>query len=102
MIEKRWAERWRPPADSKGVVLCDGEKMEVKMLNVSSSGMKAVFSKSVKMGSDVYAKLTIVESVNPFYVLGEIVRVDEQDGAWEASIKFQKVKTAPLIKGMEL
>jgi hypothetical protein len=101
--EKRAADRWVPPEESRGVIYCNGVKEEAKILDVSNSGMRAQFVKPVLLGTEIYAKLVIVENAEPYYVLGEIVRMQKlQSGVWEASIQFSKVKQEPIRKDIKL
>ena len=101
--EKRAAGRWTPPDESRGVVYCNGIREEAKLLDVSNSGMRARFLKPIPTGSEIYAKLVIVESEGPYYVLGEIIRMQQmKDDMWEASIQFNKIKQEPIRKEIPL
>jgi selenophosphate synthase len=102
MDEKRAADRWEPPRESHGTVVCNGFREEVKILDVSNSGMRVFFTKPFGVGSEVYAKVTIGESEPPYYVLGEINRIVQSGDIWEASIQFNKVKQEPIRKDIEL
>jgi hypothetical protein len=103
--EKRGADRWTPPDESRGIIYCycNGVREAAKLLDVSNSGMRAHFAKEIPAGSDIYAKLTIVENQSPYYVLGEIVRIKQLSGGeWEASIQFSKIKQEPIRKDIPL
>jgi len=100
---KRGADRWTPPEESRGVVYCNGVREAARILDVSNSGMRAHFTKEIPAGTDIYAKLSIVENQSPFYVLGEIIRIKQLPGGeWEASIQFSNIKQEPIRKDIPL
>jgi len=103
MVEKRGADRWKPPQESRGVIMCNGIKENAKILDVSNSGMRVIFTKPIPIGSEIYAKVTIVENALPYFAVGEIKRVlNVGGGNWEASIQFSSIKQEPIRKDIAL
>lgn len=101
--EKRAADRWQPPQESRGIIMCNGIKEDARILDVSNSGMRVLFNKQVRQGSEVYAKVIIVENALPYYAVGEIKRVqDAGNGAWEASIQFSQVRQEPIRRDITI
>jgi hypothetical protein len=96
MEERRKAKRWVPETDNTSEVLCAGVKEQVKILDVSTVGIKVACPKPVGLGAEFYGKLKVHSNIGPFYVRGKVVRVEQapQD-SWSAAVEFDKIRALP-------
>ena len=95
MEDKRRFIRWAEPKE-KSAISCAEFEGDVDVLDMSAGGMRILCSKSLAVGTVVYAELRIVPQIKPFFVIGKVTRVIPKDNVYDTAIKFDKVSTIKL------
>lgn len=104
MKEKRRFNRLK--SKDKALLRIEGERQEEGfLLDVTSSGMRILLDKEIKVGTSLLGQFKIIPHIGHFYVRGEVVWVKKAAGgsgeeknktqAFETGIKFSKVSTIP-------
>lgn len=96
MEERRKFNRWCIEGEDKTVIECNDAKEVVSLTNVSAGGMKLSFSKPINLGSIVWSEIKVLPNMQPFFIKGEVNRVEEKGNSWEVAIEFDKVSTIPI------
>lgn len=98
MEDRRRYNRWYlDTAEEKAFVSWSGAEESVKIIDISTGGMKIAFSRPIDVGVTIYGEFKVLPHLGPFYVRGKVSRVTEKDGMWEVVVEFEKVSTLPLV-----
>ena len=92
MPEKRKVTRRQVRQSDEMVVIYGGSRKALKVLDISPGGMRVSLPEPLKVGADIFGRVTIYPDVEPFYIAGKVVRTASSDGVNEAAIKFEKVR----------
>jgi hypothetical protein len=94
-MDQRKGARWICDGKNKAKFIFDNLASDVLVADVSTSGMRAIFPYPVNVGTEVTGKLEFsydqVMYRIPFTVKGQVVRVFESNGKWEAGVSFTKL-----------
>ena len=91
MSEKRRASRRNLGDEYNSEVIINGKKTTVKVLDVSSGGMKILVPEFLDPEQFLFCKIDIYPDSPPFYVKGSIIRMLRVKGQWELAVKFDSV-----------
>lgn len=94
MAENRKFSRL-PCAEKKGVILQESRREEVSIIDLSTGGMRISLYKPLGIGSDLYGEFKVLPNTGPFFIKGKVTRICENNGSWEAAVRFDKVSTIP-------
>jgi hypothetical protein len=91
MNEKRMATRRNLGEEYTSDVIINGKKTTVRVLDVSSSGMRLLTPEFLDPEAYLFCKIDIYPDMPPFYVKGSVVRVLRYKGQWDLAVKFDEV-----------
>ena len=92
MAEKRKASRRNVMAEYTSTVNIGDKKQTVRVIDVSSGGMKILSPDFILHDTEVFCKIDIYAGAPPFYVKGKIVRAIKSGDDWELGIQFDTVR----------
>jgi hypothetical protein len=95
-MEKRKFGRLKTDSGAHALLYAPSVNKEVSIADVSAGGMKVSLTKPLAVGSSVYGQFKVLPQVGPFYIHGEVVRVDRKDKSFETAIVFKNVSTLQL------
>jgi hypothetical protein len=72
-------------------VIINGKPTTVKVLDVSTGGMRILVPEFLDPESYLFCKIDIYPDSPPFYVKGSIIRMLRSEGQWELAVKFESV-----------
>jgi PilZ domain len=91
MSEKRKAVRRSFGDEYTSDVIINGKKTTVRVLDVSSTGMRLLTPEFLDPESFLFCKIDIYPDSPPFYVKGSIIRMLRVKGQWELAVRFDSV-----------
>jgi len=92
MNDKRKTSRRNMWAEYTSTVNVGDKKQTVRVIDVSSGGMKILSPDFILHDTEVFCKIDIYPGVPPFYVKGNVVRAVKSGDDWEIGIRFDKVR----------
>ena len=95
MEDKRRFSRWYVEKEKKLVISSSKGEEEVRLVDISATGMRFFTSKPLELGSVIYSKFKILPNLSHFFIRGKVVRLQEKEGNWEIAVEFKKVSTIP-------
>jgi hypothetical protein len=72
-------------------VIINGKPTKVRILDVSSGGMRILVPEFLDPESFLFCKVDIYPDSPPFFVKGSIIRILRVKGQWELAVKFESV-----------
>ena len=88
MEERRSATRYNLGDDGFVVANINGKEIVVRVINVSTEGMKIRVPECLELGTEIFCKMDICPELSPFYAQGTVVRTEKVQDKWEAAVKF--------------
>ena len=100
MHEKRKSRRLTTNEESF-LAKDDGQKTEVKLVDLSLGGMRVLLNEDLKIGTALLGEFNILPRIGPFYIKGEVVwnkPCQEKKHSYrvEVGIKFTRINTIPI------
>jgi len=94
-MEQRSAVRWQPAGKNTAFFIENTAAEKINLRDVSSGGMSGTFSRPLSIGEKVEGKVEFFygeTQINiPFFVEGEVVRLNETGGQWDAAVRFSRI-----------
>ena len=87
LIAGMWREK------KKLIISSSRGEEEVKLADISATGMRFFIPQSLGLGSIIYSKFKILPNLFHFFIRGKVVRIQKKEGDWEVAVEFEKVST---------
>lgn len=71
----------------------EGEKSEMQLLDISIGGMRVFSPVPLRLGNCVKGEFRLFPNIEPFFIKGKVVWVQEKGKNWQVGIEFKCIST---------